>query len=77
MSKIIKFKGKSDNLVEYLENLIELVKKDKIDNILVACKLPDYIMTGYLNLDMGEKQELLGHIQVDIIDEMIRINYLE
>ena len=77
MSKIIKFKQKSDNLVEYLENLIEIVKENRIDNIMVACKLEDYVMTGHHNLDMGTRQELLGHIQVDIVNEMIQTNYID
>ena len=60
------------------------VKENNIDNVLIAFKLRQkdnaqdvpHIMTGYCNLDMTEKQELIGHIQVDVIDDMIKQNYL-
>lgn len=80
MGKIIKFKSKSDNLVEYLEDLIKKVKENKIDNIAVAMKTKKedaYVMTGYFGLDLCEKQELLSHMQLDIVNEMVYINYFE
>lgn len=48
--------------------------KSKSDN---ACKdkNTNEVLTGHFNLDAGDKQELLGHIQIDIIDEYIRNNY--
>lgn len=79
MSNIIKFKSKSDNVVEFLEDAIDKVKENNIDNAMIAFKLKQedaYIMTGYCNLSMGEKQELLGHIQVDIVNDMIKQNYI-
>lgn len=33
-------------------------------------------MTGYCNLDNSERQELLGHIQMDIVKKMIDETYL-
>lgn len=78
-NNIIKFKSKTENILEFIEELKDNVNKYKIDNIMVACKLKDsnhYVITGYKNLTMSEKQELVGHIQIDIIDEMIRNNYV-
>ena len=78
-NNIIKFKSKTDNILEFIEELKDNVNKYKIDNRMVACKLKDsnhYVITGYKNLTMAEKQELVGHIQIDIIDEMIRNNYV-
>lgn len=78
MPKIIKFKTENDRVVEFLEELIKEVKTHNIDNVLVACKdiKGEAIFTGYCNLSMGEKQELLGHIQIDIVKDMINQNYV-
>ena len=79
MGKIIKFKSKSDNAVDFLKDALEKAKEYKVDNVMIAFKLRQedaYIMTGYCNLDMAEKQELVGHIQVDIINDMIKQNYI-
>ena len=79
MGKIIKLKSNQENVIEFLEDAIVQARKYDVDNVMIAFKLRQEdanIMTGYCNLDMGEKQELLGHIQVDIVNDMIRRNYL-
>ena len=84
MGKIIKLKSNQENVIEFLEDAIVQARKYNVDNVMVAFKLRKehaikedaYVMTGYCNLDMCEKQELVGHIQIDIIDDMIRRNYL-
>ena len=78
MSKIINFNVKTDNVIDFLENLKKDIKERNIDNIVIVCKdkRENEVLTGYVNLDMGEKQELLGHIQADIIDTMIKANYV-
>lgn len=79
MGKIIRLKNKSDDVVNFLEDAISKVKENNIDNVMIAFKLRHedaYIMTGYYNLDFSEKQELVGHIQVDIVNDMIRENYI-
>lgn len=78
-NNIIKFKSQSDKVVDFLEDAIVKVKEYKADNILIAIKLngqDGYVLTGYHNLNMAEKQELIGHIQIDVIDEMIHQNYI-
>ncbi len=75
MGKIIRLKSKQENVIEFLEDAIVQARKYNADNVMIAFKLRQEdanIMTGYCNLDMGEKQELLGHIQVDIVNDMIR-----
>lgn len=79
MSNIIKLRTKNDNVIDFLEEAIDIVKKENVDNVMIAFKLKQddaNIMTGYCNLNMGEKQELLGHIQVDIVNDMIKQNYI-
>lgn len=77
MSKIVKFKSKSDIAVEFLEMVIQEVKEGHLDNILIASKdkINRNVLTGYCNLDEGEKHELIGHLQVDVIRDMIDRNY--
>ena len=78
MSKIIKFKNENNNLVEYLEELIEVVKEHKLDNILIASidKLDNKVVIGHCNLDLYERQNLIGHLQVENILDVIDETYL-
>lgn len=78
MAKIISFKSQKDNTQDFLDEIKEEVEKNNIENIMFAAKLKDgTVMTGYTsNFDWGTKQELLGHIQVDIINQMIKENYV-
>ena len=79
MGKVIKLKSNQENVIEFLEDAIVQARKYNVDNVMLAFKLKQkdaYVMTGYCNLDMAEKQELVGHIQVDIVNDMIRENYI-
>lgn len=79
MARIINFKNKNNQVKDFLEEAKNIVEKENIDNVMIAFKLKngeDCVMTGYCNLSMGEKQELLGHIQVDIVKDMIEHNYI-
>ena len=81
-NKIINFKTKTDDIIEFLEDTIRRVKEKKVDNVLVAMKLPEedngYIMSGFHNLNLMEKQEIISHLQyqqtVDIIVDLSRRN---
>ena len=77
MSKIIKFRTKVDNTLDFLQMLEFEVANLEIDNMMVACKCKDgSILTGYTkNLDHGTKMELKSHIEMDLIKEMINDNY--
>lgn len=81
MAKILNFNQSNENVIKFLENVIESAKQDEADNILVAYKTKDeeglpLVMTGYCNLDNMTRQELLGHIQIDIVKKMIDENYI-
>lgn len=79
MGNIIKFKTKATkSMEEFLDNVKKQVLEENIDNMILVCKCDDgTILTGYTgNLDWGKKQELVGHIQMDIINDMIRANYV-
>lgn len=78
MAKIVKFKTKADNVGELLDEIKEDVETNKVEKAIVLLKLP----TGEIefayspNLIWGEMQELCSHLQVDIIDKMIKANYV-
>ena len=78
MAKIINFKSTNSQVIDFLKEAIDIVKDKNIDNVLISFKVKDdnSIMTGYCNLDMGEKQELVSHIQIDIVRDMINQNYI-
>ena len=79
MAKIINFKTKNNQAVDFLKEAIKIVEEENIDNVLIAFKSKGdepCVMTGYCNLDMGGKQELIGHLQIDVIKDMINQNYV-
>ena len=78
MAKIIQFKTQTDNVCEFLDKVSQEVQELKIDNMMIACKCKDgTVLTGYTkNLDVGSRQELLGHVQIDIINMVIKQNYI-
>lgn len=73
MSKIIKFKSNTDNVVEFLEELKEEVINNNISNLIIAGKCGDgNVMTGFTkNLNYGESQELVSNLQTNLIMRMI------
>jgi hypothetical protein len=77
MGKIVKFRTRTDNTLEFLDMLKFEVANLEIDNMMIACKCKDgSILTGYTkNLDYGTKMELKSHVEMDIIKEMIENNF--
>ena len=78
MSKVIKFKNENSSLVKYLEHLIEDVKEYKLDNILIASidKPDNKVVIGHCNLDIYERQNLISHLQVENVLDIIDETYL-
>lgn len=77
MGKIVHFRTDNDELVDWLENLIKDIKERKVDNIMIAAKESSgQIITGWKNLDWGTRQELISHMQIDVINTMIQENYV-
>lgn len=76
MVKILHFpKSNTDTPIEFIEETKGIVSGEDVISVLVAFKLSDgTVMTGYHKCDFGTRQELVGHIQCDIIDQMILAN---
>lgn len=79
MAKVIRLFNEQEQaqerLVRHIEDLLESAKRGEIKNVMVAARCDDgSILTGYCNLDIGEKQTLCSHIQTDIMFEIAKIN---
>lgn len=77
MAKILHF-PKTDKeattVTEFLHDAINTID-DNAESIVVAFKNKDGSwLTGYFKADWGTRNEALGHIQADIIDQMILSN---
>lgn len=78
MAKIIRLSDKMDRYLsptEFLQDSIRHFEAEGITTLLIAGKNADgFVMTGYYECDFGTRQELVGHIQCDIINQMIEAN---
>jgi putative heme iron utilization protein len=76
MAKILHFsQTKAEEANDFLTETFDIVKEMEVESIAVCFKLKNgEVVTGYFNADFGTRQEICGHIQCDIIDQMIRAN---
>lgn len=73
MSKIIKFKSNTDNVIEFLDELKEETAKNNINSLIIAGKTSNNeIITGFTrNLNFAESQELISNLQSNLTMRMI------
>ena len=77
MPKIIHFNSDTKEMMDFISKLTEYIQTENVDNIMIAFKKKDgEISTGFCNMDFGQRAELIGHMQVDLIDSMIQQNYV-
>jgi hypothetical protein len=71
-------KGKADH-IEHLKMLLERAENGEFDNFIFAAKLKTdgEIATSWVNADMGLRQELIAHQQIDVMCGVIETNYFE
>ena len=77
MAKIIKLKTAQGTLVEQLEEILQQAKEGKIKSFLLAAEAADdvegpRILTAWGNADLGTRQVLVSHLQLDINAGLIR-----
>ena len=68
--------GEYRDAQHFLEHTLEIFQEEGVETqIVIAGKNRDgEVITGYYKCSFGEMQEICGHIQCDIIDQMIRAN---
>ena len=75
MAKIYRYKTSQNNCVKCLEYLLERAKRGEMTGLVFAANLPDgNIATSWTNVDVGERQYLLAHMQSDITMAIIEAN---
>lgn len=75
MSKIVRFRTKQDTVVGTLEELLEKARSGDIAAFVFAAKCPEgEIATSWANADMGLRQELISHQQVDLNYAIVEAN---
>lgn len=80
MGKVVRLfneKEKSQQgLISHIEELLEMAKRGEIINFLVSAETQNEkeVLTGYYNLDVGEKQYLIGHLQADVTMAVVEAN---
>jgi hypothetical protein len=47
---------------------------ERAEYVAVLMKTPEQVETAYFNCDPIDKQELLGHMQIDIMLDVLRAN---
>ena len=72
MAKIIQFPS-TQSPAMWMEELSELIQDDS--PVAIAIKLPDgSVATGYWRCDAGTRMELIGHLQADVMFNMVKAN---
>lgn len=75
MSKIVRIKTPQDNVVEALEFLLERAKSGQVASFIFASHCPDgSVATSWANADFGQRCELIGHAQADVMYAMVEAN---
>lgn len=79
MAKIIRMPTKDGdyrNAQHFMQHTLEIFETEGVEShIVVAGKNREgEVITGYYKCGFGDRQEICGHIQCDIIDQMIRAN---
>lgn len=75
MSKIIRFKTKQDDIIKALEGLLQIAKQEEITSFVFAAKCPDgSVATSWAEADVGTRNELVSHLQVDVMYAVVEAN---
>ena len=74
MGKVLNFPEAADKK-EWAQEVLKAFMEQG-ENMSVAIHLPDGdVLTAYWNCDFAQKQILLGHMQVDIINDCMKATY--
>jgi len=75
MAKIYRYKTSQNNCIKALRELLERAERGEMTGFIFAANLPDgNIATSWANVDVGDRQYLLAHMQIDINQSVIEAN---
>jgi hypothetical protein len=62
-------------LIAHIEDLLAMAKNGEIKSVMIAAEATDQtIVTGYYNLDVQEKQYMIGHFQAYVTMAIVQAN---
>lgn len=74
MAKIVKFPLNTNNFEDFLQESFRYLLEIGAYNCVLAAKCKDgTVLTSYYNCDFGDRQELIGHLQYDIIHHVVKL----
>lgn len=75
MAKVIHFLPEGADMESQAKYLLDLIQQGKINKLAIIAENKDgYVETGYNGCDVGDKQYLCSHMQVDINYEIVKVN---
>jgi hypothetical protein len=75
MAKIVHLLPDSVDMETQVKQFLELVRQGKIRKMAIIADNKDgYVETAYNGCDVGDKQYLCSHMQVDINYEIVKVN---
>lgn len=75
MSKIVRFKTPQDQAIETLEELLARAKAGEFHQFIFAAQLDGAeIATTWCNSTVSKRQELLSHLQCDVMYAIVEAN---
>ena len=78
MGKIIKLKTNTDNVLDFLDQIKKAVKEDKIKSLIFVGKCEDEeFVTGHTKMSLNQEIELKSQLEITIINDMIKLNYID
>lgn len=72
LAKIINlFTDKQMDIVEQLEYILEKAKEGEFKDFVFAANCGGEVKTAWKCIDLPKRQELLSHLQIDIINSLV------
>lgn len=64
-----------DDMLKILHDMIKDVEADKMDYFTIAARLKEgTVATGWAGCDLVQRQELISHLQIDIMYKIMYTN---
>lgn len=78
MGKVVRLFNEQEKnqqgLIKHIEGLLTAAKNGELKSVMIAAEVEDGIVTGYYNLDVQEKQYMIGHFQADVTMAIVEAN---
>jgi hypothetical protein len=75
VAKIYRYKTSQNNCIKALRDLLERAERGEMTGFIFAANLPNgNVATSWANVDIGERQFLIAHQQVDLNYGIVQAN---